>query len=93
MSARLRVPQTRPNHRFMRDLHLKKGDRGIKLYFKLVSVIAKKEIHLQLQRTLVTVTDARSDITVQPWLFNELLHVAMQGRLILSGPFTGEERD
>lgn len=42
---------------------------------------------------LVTVTDARSDITAQPWLLSELLHAAMQGRLILSGPFTGEERD
>ena len=46
------------------------------------------KIHAQLQRRmLMTVTDTRSDITAQ--LVSELLHVAMQRRLILLGPLTG----
>lgn len=50
------------------------------------------KIHAQLQqRMLMTVTDAGSDINAQ--LLSELLHVAMQRRLILLGPLTGGESD
>lgn len=41
---------------------------------------------------LVAVTDAGSDNAKQPRL-DELLHVAMQRRLILLGAFTEEEGD